>query len=89
MVWHHCIPLLSSSSRLGPRFLALSDAYDRPMRELAWKVVQDLGLQERFHEGVYIQQTGPCYETVAEARMFKLFGADVAGKKRLLIPITE
>jgi len=60
------------------RFLALSNAYDKNLRLLAWEAVKQLGY-DFVHEGVYGIQTGPCYETVAEARMFQLLGADVMG----------
>ena len=31
------------------------------------------------HSGVYLQTTGPQYETPAEIRMYRSFGADVVG----------
>ena len=66
------------SYRFGARFLALSSAYDRELRQLSKKISKELGFNF-VHEGVYMVQTGPCFETVAECRMARLMGADVLG----------
>ena len=65
--------------RFGIRFPPLSDAYDKELRELALEVLRDHDLRDHTHEGVYGMVAGPCYETVAEARMLRHMGADVTG----------
>ncbi|KAK3169492.1 hypothetical protein OEA41_008875 [Lepraria neglecta] len=67
----------------GTRFPALSDAYDLDLRRRAhqlWKSL-DRGTEStrRLHEGVYAFVGGPSYETRAECRMLRSFGADVVG----------
>lgn len=36
-------------------------------------------LNEKVQHGVYQCQNGPCYETIAEMRMAKSYGADALG----------
>ena len=36
-------------------------------------------LNEKVQHGVYQRQNGPCYETIAEMRMAKSYGADALG----------
>jgi len=67
-----------NDERFGPRFPAISGAYDKDLRQLAHKISSDLGF-DFVREGVYIMQSGPCFETVAECRMMKVMGADVTG----------
>ncbi|KAK5109490.1 hypothetical protein LTR62_006942 [Meristemomyces frigidus] len=67
----------------GVRFPPLSDAYDISLRQLARRSWQNLRQQRpserRMHEGVYAFVAGPTYETRAECRMLRSFGADVVG----------
>ena len=56
----------------------MSDAYDVPLRTLMRRTAAEIGL-DRVHEGVYLCQSGPCFETVAECRMMRVLGADTAG----------
>ncbi|MBQ6088106.1 MAG: purine-nucleoside phosphorylase [Firmicutes bacterium] len=62
---------------LGPRFPDMSEIYDR---ELVCKVLE-LGEKNgiEVHDGVFIQLTGPQYETASEIRMYKALGADCCG----------
>ncbi len=62
---------------LGPRFLALNNAYDRELRRLALQVAADLGIELR--QGVYAGLGGPTFETPAEVRFLRLAGADATG----------
>ena len=39
-------------------------------------------------EGVYVQTTGPCYESPAEVRMFSLSGADAVGMSTAVEALT-
>ena len=71
-------PLIGPNmDELGVRFPDMSDIYDR---ELQWVIrktaaILDIPLQE----GVYIQLTGPNYESPAEVRMCRTLGADAVG----------
>ena len=62
---------------LGPRFPDMSEAYDRGLREVARKAARVEGLS--LHEGVYLANFGPAYETPAEIRMARTLGADAVG----------
>jgi len=57
----------------------MTDAYDRSLRLTAWRVGRQLGLDSFMREGVSVILCGPSYETPAELRMMKAFGADVVG----------
>lgn len=62
---------------LGVRFPDMSDIYDRNLQQVIRKTAAllDIPLQE----GVYIQLTGPNYESPAEVRMCRTLGADAVG----------
>ncbi len=55
----------------------MTEAYDRKLRALAAAAGRDVGLALR--EGVYAASPGPQYETPAEVRMLRGFGADLVG----------
>jgi purine-nucleoside phosphorylase len=61
----------------GPRFPAMNRAYTRRLRELATKVAAEHNLPLR--RGVYIYLSGPNFETPAEIRMLRRWGADAVG----------
>jgi purine-nucleoside phosphorylase len=63
--------------RWGPRFVDLSDVYDRKLRADARRGALALGL--KCFEGVYASVLGPSYETPAESRALKRLGADAVG----------
>jgi purine-nucleoside phosphorylase len=56
-----------------PRFVDLTEAYSRRLRDLAREVDPSL------EEGVYAGLPGPHYETPAEIRMLQTLGADLVG----------
>jgi len=62
---------------LGPRFADMSHVYDEDLQ----KLIRDAAVEERIplKEGVYIQLTGPNFETPAEIRMCRALGADAVG----------
>jgi purine-nucleoside phosphorylase len=62
---------------LGPRFPDMSRPYDRELVELA----ERCAVEERvvLRRGVYVAVLGPSYETAAELRMLRGFGADAVG----------
>lgn len=62
---------------LGERFPDMSEVYSRRLRALAHKAAQAKGIDLK--EGVYVQCTGPNYETPAEIQMFKALGAGAVG----------
>ncbi|CAH8287184.1 unnamed protein product [Heterobilharzia americana] len=63
----------------GPRFPALSDAYNSDLRKLALQVAKEENFQNLVHEGVYVMNGGPNYETPAECKMLLMMGCDVVG----------
>ncbi|MFH1682050.1 MAG: purine-nucleoside phosphorylase [Candidatus Eisenbacteria bacterium] len=60
-----------------PRFVDLSEAYSKRLRELARQEAEGIGLSLR--EGVYAAVSGPSYETPAEIRFLGQVGADLIG----------
>lgn len=71
-------PLIGvNDEEFGPRFYPIDNAYDKEMREdlLAIAAKNSINLPE----GVYISVLGPHYETAAEIRAFKIWGADAVG----------
>mgnify|MGYP003571915493 CR=1 FL=1 len=69
----------SNDERFGPRFPALSNAYDLELRNLAKQCIKELGYSEFSHEGVYSMFIGPSYETVTECRFLLQCGVDATG----------
>lgn len=71
-------PLIGENiDELGVRFPDMSEIYDRDLREIIKKSAEELDI--KLKEGVYIQTTGPQYESPAEIRAFKAIGADAVG----------
>lgn len=71
-------PLIGSNlDELGPRFPDMSEVYSRRMGQVVRKEAEKLGITLK--EGVYLQLTGPSYESPAEIRMFRNLGADAVG----------
>jgi len=62
---------------LGVRFPDMSEAYSKNLRELAKKTAAKLDIAVQ--EGVYVANSGPCYETPAEIRFLRAVGADAVG----------
>lgn len=62
---------------LGPRFPDLSQVYDPTLRARALQEAAAIGFDLK--QGVYLQTTGPQYETPEEIRMFAGWGADAVG----------
>ena len=62
-----------NDDRLGPRFPDMVGTYTEELRALAHEVDRDL------REGVYVAVAGPNFETPAELRMLRGFGADAVG----------
>lgn len=62
---------------LGPRFVGMSQTYDRDLRRIAREIAAREGIPA--HEGVYFCLSGPTFETPAEIRMLRVLGADAVG----------
>ena len=67
---------------LGPRFPALTDAYDADLADRARAAARRTGVT--LHEGVYVMLAGPSFETRAELRMLRGLGADAVGMSTVL-----
>lgn len=61
----------------GPRFPDQTHVYDPGMREIALATAVKVG--EPIARGVYLALSGPCYETPAEIRAYRGWGADAVG----------
>lgn len=59
---------------LAFRFFSMKDAYDPVLRSLALKIAAREGISVQ--EGVYLGLLGPSFETPAEIRAFRIWGAD-------------
>jgi len=71
-------PLIGQNiDELGVRFPDMSDVYATELRNIIKDVAAKAEVPLR--EGVYIQTTGPNYETPQEIRMYKMLGADAVG----------
>ncbi|MCL2044848.1 MAG: purine-nucleoside phosphorylase [Oscillospiraceae bacterium] len=71
-------PLLGPNlDELGTRFPDMSEIYDLDVREKIKAAAKSLDIS--LHEGVYLQTSGPNFETPAEIRAYGTMGADVVG----------
>ena len=61
----------------GPRFPDMTRPYDPNLIRMAEQIAAEEGIQ--LQKGVYVACTGPCYETPAEYKYFRLIGADAVG----------
>ena len=63
--------------RFGPRFIDMTEGYDREFRSLALGAARRMRL--KCSEGVYVALPGPSFETPAEIRALRTLGADAVG----------
>ncbi|GKU79617.1 purine-nucleoside phosphorylase [Paenibacillus sp. L3-i20] len=71
-------PLIGpNDNELGVRFPDMSEAYSKRLRSIAKEIAEAQGFS--LQEGVYVGLLGPTYETPAEIRMLRQFGADAVG----------
>ncbi len=61
----------------GPRFVDMSEPYDKKFIEIAEKIGLEKGI--KLYKGVYAAMSGPSLETRAEYRFLRTIGADVIG----------
>ena len=71
-------PLIGPNmEELGVRFPDMSDVYDKELQNVIRATAKELNIP--LQEGVYLQLTGPAYESPAEVRMCRILGADAVG----------
>lgn len=71
-------PLIGENiDELGERFPDMSEIYDRHLRDAVHQAAAELGIPLK--EGVYLQTTGPAYESKQEVSMYRILGADAVG----------
>lgn len=62
---------------LGPRFVDMSEPYNKKMLEIAENVAKEENI--KVHKGVYLALQGPTFETPAEYGMVRAVGGDAVG----------
>ncbi|MBQ0015813.1 MAG: purine nucleoside phosphorylase I, inosine and guanosine-specific [Bacteroidales bacterium] len=71
-------PLIGpNDDQFGVRFLDMTTTYSKRIRAIAIQQAQEMGLTLK--QGVYLANTGPCYETPAEYKYYATIGADATG----------
>ena len=70
-------PLRGKNFPTGPRFVDMHEAYDQQLIRQAKTIAAEKGI--KVQEGVYLATQGPTYETPAEYKMFRTWGADAVG----------
>lgn len=71
-------PLIGPNiEELGTRFPDMSNVYDKSLCDILSNTAKEQNIELK--QGVYVQTTGPNYETPAEIKMFELLGADAVG----------
>jgi len=71
-------PLIGENfEMLGTRFPDMSEIYDKDLQEIIKTTAKELEI--KLNEGVYVQLTGPAFESPAEIRMCRALGADAVG----------
>lgn len=71
-------PLIGPNlEELGPRFPDMSEVYSKRLQGIIKEAAEECGIP--LQEGVYVQFTGPSYETPAEIRLARSWGADAVG----------
>jgi purine-nucleoside phosphorylase len=72
----------ANEDRFGRRFPDMSEVYSRRLRAVADEAARSIGLP--LAHGVYVGVLGPSYETPAEIRAFRSWGADAVGMSTVL-----
>lgn len=80
-------PLIGANiDQLGTRFPDMSKIYSPDIRRIIKATADDLNI--KLQEGVYLQLTGPSFESPAEIKMLRTFGADAVGMSTAVEAIT-
>lgn len=76
-------PRFAARPGAGLRFFDMTEAYSKPLRELAQEAAREEGITGNegtaLAEGVYLATPGPSFETPAEIRAFRALGATLVG----------
>ena len=71
-------PLIGPNlDEFGPRFPDMTRPYEPALIRTAEEIAEKEGIA--LQKGVYVAVSGPCYETPAEYRFFRLIGGDAVG----------
>lgn len=71
-------PLIGANiDELGPRFPDMSDIYRKELQQMIKEAAKEEGIELK--EGVYMQLSGPAYESPSEVQMCRILGADAVG----------
>ncbi|MBQ8802362.1 MAG: purine-nucleoside phosphorylase [Tyzzerella sp.] len=71
-------PLIGANlEKLGPRFPDMSEIYNQDLQEIIRETAKEENIP--LQEGIYLQFTGPNYESPAEVRLAGMLGADAVG----------
>jgi purine-nucleoside phosphorylase len=71
-------PLIGENvSEMGERFTDMTQIYDKELQGLLKEAAKDIGFDVK--EGIYVQASGPNFESPAEIRMFAALGIDAVG----------
>lgn len=71
-------PLIGANpDGLGERFPDMSEVYSKKLQQIIRRSAGECAISLK--EGVYVQFTGPSYETPAEVRLARWWGADAVG----------
>ncbi len=71
-------PLIGANDdNIGPRFPDMSDLYSKRLKKVIINSAEKCGL--KLKRGIYLQLTGPAFETKAEIKMCAMLGADAVG----------
>lgn len=71
-------PLIGpNEDELGERFPDMSEVYNKDLQKVIQKAAKSLSIP--LQKGVYVQLSGPNFETPAEVQMCKILGADAVG----------
>lgn len=71
-------PLIGENvEELGTRFPDMSEVYSKHLQGIVQEAAEKCGIL--LQKGVYVQFTGPNYETPAEVRLVRIWGGDAVG----------
>ena len=81
-------PLIGPNiEELGVRFPDMSEVYSKRLQKTIKETAKYLNLPLK--EGVYVQTTGPNYETPQEIQMYRMLGADAVGMSTAVEAIVD
>ncbi len=80
-------PLIGPNlDELGTRFPDMTQAYDTELKQAILSASKQMN--QEIKRGIYVQLTGPSYESPAEIRLLKALGADAVGMSTVCEVIT-